>query len=160
MTQKTSGVTQKTSDVTRKASDGSPDPDVDQPSGQRRDQLPAYNPRDPQTINNPIPALRKLQDLDPVHWSDTLRGWVITRYADAKTVLRNDNFSADRITPFYQSLTPERQQPISELIRYLNTWVAFKDPPSTPDCASLCGPSSPPTLSLRWTASSSVPWTN
>lgn len=64
-----------------------------------------------------------------MHWSDALRGWVITRYADARTVLRNDNFSADRITPFYRSLTPERQQPISELIRYLNTWVAFKDPP-------------------------------
>ncbi|MEH6515235.1 MAG: cytochrome P450 [Halioglobus sp.] len=93
------------------------------------DMPPQYDPRDPSTINDPIPILRKLQESEPVYWSDVLRGWVITRYDDVKTVLRNDNFSADRITPFFESQPPERQAPIKELIRYLNTWVAFKDPP-------------------------------
>ncbi|MFT6958098.1 MAG: cytochrome P450 [Halieaceae bacterium] len=93
------------------------------------DMPPMYDPRDPATINDPIPVLRKLQESEPVYWSDVLRGWVITRYDDVKTVLRNDNFSADRITPFFESQPPERQAPIKELIRYLNTWVAFKDPP-------------------------------
>jgi cytochrome P450 len=93
------------------------------------DMPPLYDPRDPATINDPIPVLRKLQESEPVYWSEVLRGWVITRYDDVKTVLRNDNFSADRITPFFESQPPERQAPIKELIRYLNTWVAFKDPP-------------------------------
>ena len=88
-----------------------------------------YDPRDPATINNPIPHLRRLQQSEPVYWSDVLRGWVITRYEDVKRVLRNDNFSADRISPFFEAMPPEKQQPIKELIRYLNTWVAFKDPP-------------------------------
>jgi len=90
---------------------------------------PVYDPRDPATINDPIPHLRRLQQSEPVYWSDVLRGWVITRYEDVKRVLRNDDFSADRISPFFDAMPPEKQQPIKELIRYLNTWVAFKDPP-------------------------------
>ncbi|MEM1187164.1 MAG: cytochrome P450 [Pseudomonadota bacterium] len=88
-----------------------------------------YDPRDQDTINDPIPVLRSLQDHAPVYWCEALRSWVITRYDDAKAVLRNDNFSADRITPFYESQTPQRQAKIEQLIRYLNTWVAFRDPP-------------------------------
>lgn len=88
-----------------------------------------YDPRDQDTINNPIPVLRTLQDHAPVYWCEALRGWVITRYDDAKAVLRNDDFSADRITPFYASQSPERQAKIETLVHYLNTWVAFKDPP-------------------------------
>jgi cytochrome P450 len=88
-----------------------------------------YDPRDQATINDPIPVLRTLQEHAPVYWCEALRGWVITRYDDVKAVLRNDDFSADRITPFYEAQPPERQAPIQQLIRYLNTWVAFKDPP-------------------------------
>ncbi|KGE04962.1 cytochrome P450 [Pseudohaliea rubra] len=88
-----------------------------------------YDPRDQVTINDPIPVLRQLQDQAPVYWCEALRGWVITRYDDVKAVLRNEDFSADRITPFFEAQPPERQAPIQQLIRYLNTWVAFKDPP-------------------------------
>jgi len=88
-----------------------------------------YDPRDRDTINDPIPVLRSLQDHAPVYWCEALRGWVITRYDDAKAVLRNEDFSADRITPFYNAQPPQRQAQIEQLIRYLNTWVAFRDPP-------------------------------
>ncbi|PLW83303.1 cytochrome P450 [Kineobactrum sediminis] len=88
-----------------------------------------YDPRNQTTINDPIPVLRTLQEHAPVYWCDALRGWVITRNEDVKGVLRNDNFSADRITPFYEAQSQERQSSIQQLIRYLNTWVAFKDPP-------------------------------
>ena len=88
-----------------------------------------YDPRDPATIDDPIPVLRKLQDQDPVHWSDVLGGWVITRYADVKRVQLDHSISADRLTPFYTSLHADQKSKISVLIQYLNTWVAFKDPP-------------------------------
>lgn len=88
-----------------------------------------YDPRNKATINDPIPVLRTLQDHAPVYWCDALRGWVITRNEDVKKVLRSDDFSADRITPFYEAQSQERQASIQQLIRYLNTWVAFKDPP-------------------------------
>ena len=88
-----------------------------------------YDPRDSDEIQNPLPSLRLLQDRDPVHWSLELRGWVITRYDDVKKILASSDVSADRLTPFYNSRQPAQQQRIYELVRYLNTWVAFKDPP-------------------------------
>jgi cytochrome P450 len=88
-----------------------------------------YDPRDPAVIDDPLPALRRLQDEDPVHWSPVLRGWVVTRYEDVRRVQRGSQVSADRLTPFYASLPEGQQQRLYDLIRYLNTWVAFKDPP-------------------------------
>jgi cytochrome P450 len=88
-----------------------------------------FDPRDRATIDNPIPILKRLQALEPVYWCEPLRSWVITGYDDAKFVLRNDTFSADRMSPFFSALAPERQSKIEKLIRYLSTWVAFKDPP-------------------------------
>lgn len=88
-----------------------------------------YNPRDPATINDPLPVLRQLQEEEPVHWSPILNGWVITRYDDVKRVQLNKEVSADRLTPFYEHQPEETQNKIKTLIRYLNTWVSFKDPP-------------------------------
>jgi cytochrome P450 len=88
-----------------------------------------YDPRDPVVIADPLPALKRLQDEDPVHWSDVLGGWVITRYDDVRRVQLGTQVSADRLTPFYESLPSQQQERIRKVIRYLNTWVAFKDPP-------------------------------
>ena len=88
-----------------------------------------YDPRDPDVIDDPIPVLTHLQKVDPVHWSQRLNGWVITGYDDARAILTDEQISADRLTPFYEHQSDAMQKRISELIRYLNTWVAFKDPP-------------------------------
>lgn len=88
-----------------------------------------YDPRDPAVIDDPLPALKRLQDHDPVHWSDALRGWVVTRYDDVRRVQLGTQMSANRLTPFFESLPGAQQDRIRDLIRYLNTWVAFKDPP-------------------------------
>ncbi len=88
-----------------------------------------YDPRDPAFINNPLPLLQQLQDEDPVHWSPAMRGWIITRYDDVRRIQMTDEVSADRLTPFYARLPEEGQQRIRNIVHYLNTWVAFKDPP-------------------------------
>ena len=55
---------------------------------------------DPATNADPFPIFRKLREKDPVHWSEPMKAWVVTRYQDVVTVLHR--FSADR-TP-----TPEQ----------------------------------------------------
>jgi cytochrome P450 len=97
--------------------------------GSRDDAPISYDPRDPAVIQNPIPLLRRLQDTRPVSWSDGLKGWVVTRYDDVRAVQHDEAYSADRLTPFYGSQAGSAQSRIADLIRYLNTWVAFKDPP-------------------------------
>jgi len=51
----------------------------------------------------------------PRHWSDSLGGWVLTRYDDVKNALLGSTLLADRITPFAEHLTArlarERREP-------------------------------------------------
>lgn len=88
-----------------------------------------YDPQDPGVIADPLSVLLRLQDNDPVHWSEPLRGWVVTRYEDVRRVALNRELSADRLTPFFKNLPPAQRNRMADLIRYINTWVAFRDPP-------------------------------
>jgi cytochrome P450 len=49
---------------------------------------------DPAVMADPYPLYARLREQDPVHWDPFLQAWVVTRYADAVTVLHR--FSADR----------------------------------------------------------------
>ncbi len=88
-----------------------------------------YDPRDRATINDPIPVFRSLQNDDPCHWCKPLKSWLLIRYQDVREILLDENISADRLTPYYESLPDDQRRGISEMVRYLNTWIAFKDPP-------------------------------
>jgi cytochrome P450 len=88
-----------------------------------------FDPRDPAFIQRPLDMLLRLQAEDPVHWSPVLKGWILTRHEDVKAVQMNNGLSADRLTPFFESQPSGEQDRLRDLIRYLNTWVAFKDPP-------------------------------
>jgi cytochrome P450 len=88
-----------------------------------------FDPRDPDVIQRPLGILLQLQEQDPVHWSPLLKGWVITRHEDVKAIQTNSGVSADRLTPFFESQPTGEQARLAVLIRYLNTWIAFKDPP-------------------------------
>ena len=88
-----------------------------------------YDPRDRAIINDPLPVFRTLQERDPCHWCAPLKSWVLTRYDDVRDVLRDDAISADRLNPYFESLPDAQRAGVAQAIRYLNTWVAFKDPP-------------------------------
>ena len=88
-----------------------------------------YDPRDPDVIQRPLETLLRLQADDPVHWSPLLKGWVLTRHDDVKAVQMKSGISSDRLTPFFDSQKGGEQDRLRDLVRYLNTWVAFKDPP-------------------------------
>ncbi|WP_054122392.1 cytochrome P450 [Novosphingobium sp. AAP93] len=88
-----------------------------------------FDPRDPDIIQRPLETLLRLQAEDPVHWSPLLKGWVLTRHDDVKAVQMNSGVTSDRLTPFFDSQQGEERAKLADLIRYLNTWVVFKDPP-------------------------------
>jgi cytochrome P450 len=88
-----------------------------------------FDPRDPDVIQRPLETLLRLQADDPVHWSPLLKGWVLTRHDDVKAVQMNSGVTSDRLTPFFESQQGEERARLNDLIRYLNTWVVFKDPP-------------------------------
>ena len=88
-----------------------------------------YDPRDPAVMANPFPAYARLQTEDPVHWSPVLKSWVVTRYADVRSVLLHDAMSVSKLDAFYQSLPASDAARMRDIVHYLNLWVAFQDPP-------------------------------
>ena len=88
-----------------------------------------YNPSDPAMVADPYPVLQRLQDDDPVHWSDDLSAWVLTRYDDVRAALNDPRLSADRISPFLDHLPPEERAAIAEVGAMLGRWSVFVDPP-------------------------------
>ena len=84
----------------------------------------------PATNANPFPEFARLRAEDPVHWSPAMKAWIVTRYADVKQVaLNNRQISADRLTPFFKANAEYQRGSIESLVRYLNHWMVFRDPP-------------------------------
>ncbi len=84
----------------------------------------------PATNADPFPEFARLRAEDPVHWSPAMKAWIVTRYADVKQVaLNNRQISADRLTPFFKTNGEYQRGSIQSLVRYLNHWMVFRDPP-------------------------------
>lgn len=88
-----------------------------------------YHPADPQLRQDPFPIYERMQNEDPVHWSDELRSWIVTRYDDVRQIALTPNMSSDRLQPFYDALKDERRDILSGVMRYLNLWLVFRAPP-------------------------------
>jgi len=42
-------------------------------------------------LEDPYPLLRRLREEDPVHWSDSIGAWVLTRYDDMVVTFKDVN---------------------------------------------------------------------
>ncbi len=88
-----------------------------------------YDPSDPMVMANPFPVYAQLREVDPVHWSPSLKSWIITRYTDVRDLLLSDHLSVNRLIQFYKALPPADAALLKDIIHYLNLWLAFRDPP-------------------------------
>jgi len=50
----------------------------------------------PETLANPYPTYQRLRTTDPVHWDESIRAWILTRYDDITALLRDQRLSSDR----------------------------------------------------------------
>jgi pimeloyl-[acyl-carrier protein] synthase len=55
-----------------------------------------YNPFAPGMLGNPYEMYRALRENDPIHRSEMMESWVLTRYDDIDKLLTDSRFSADR----------------------------------------------------------------
>jgi cytochrome P450 len=58
------------------------------------------SPLPPGALADPYPVYARLRREDPVHWSERLQVWIVTRYADVVAALRDPRLSSDRIELF------------------------------------------------------------
>lgn len=75
---------------------------------------------------DPYAVYRELRELDPVHWDDDLRGWVVTRYDDAAFVLNDARFSSNRIAAADARLTTDRYR---SLLDAMSNKMSERDEP-------------------------------
>src|ERR1700716_334628 len=54
-----------------------------------------FDPFEPGFFESPYEQYALLRADDPVHWSDVLEGWLLTRYADVAQILREPTISVE-----------------------------------------------------------------
>jgi cytochrome P450 len=90
---------------------------------------PIFDTKAPGVLADPYPSFARLREAEPVQWSPPLKGWIVTRYADVKACMTDTRFSADRISPFRDSLSEGERARMPDLLRDLGYWMVFNDPP-------------------------------
>ena len=92
-------------------------------------ELIPYDPRRADVVADPYPALGRLREEDPVHWSGILGGWVLTRYADVRATSRIRGCRPIGSRPSWPVRRPTASESIQALLRHVGLWVVFNDPP-------------------------------
>ena len=72
-----------------------------------------YNPFAPGMLANPYEMYRALREHDPIHRSEMMESWVLSRYDDIDKVLTDNRFSSDRAraqTRFAEMMRQQQEQ--------------------------------------------------
>jgi cytochrome P450 len=91
-------------------------------------EAPVFNPLEEGFIEWPYDQYAKLRVQDPVHRSDLLHGWVLTRYDDVSTVLRDPTISVEIENATPTPITQNEQDTRESRERDGRTVVLLDDP--------------------------------
>ncbi len=80
-------------------------------------------------LPDPYPVYHQLRSEDPVHWSDLIGAWILTRYDDVKAAANDPRFSSVRAHYFMDQLPETAQQRMRPLGHQLALWLIHLDPP-------------------------------
>ena len=80
---------------------------------------------------NPHSVFHQMRDHAPVFWSESWNAWVLTRYDDVMSILRQpDKFSsAGRVAYLLQNLDQDSRDQLTHLERHYEIGIAHSDPP-------------------------------
>ncbi|HWN11480.1 MAG TPA: cytochrome P450 [Pyrinomonadaceae bacterium] len=89
-----------------------------------------YNPYLPNVHANPYPHYHRLQHENPVHWSDAMQAWVISRHADILEAFRERRLSYRTGFETIMVCVPkEEHESIRNVSRLLGSLLNEVDPP-------------------------------
>jgi cytochrome P450 len=83
-------------------------------------------------LEDPYPLLRQLREEDPVHWSDSIGGWILTRYDDMVTTFRDTSHYSNegRLAKAVAYLPPESRAEFKTFEdHYRHKSLIHSDPP-------------------------------
>lgn len=82
-----------------------------------------------EALADPYAAYRELRETDPVHWSTEHDAWILTRYEDVASGLRDPRLSAGRIQEIFARLPESLAAELPALREVMERWLVFLDPP-------------------------------
>ena len=89
----------------------------------------SFNPFDPEFHTNPYPIFDHLRQEDPIHKS-IFGTWIITRYADAVSILNDKRFEVDNLPERLQLKSAYlKEGDLQTLSQTINQWFLFLNPP-------------------------------
>jgi cytochrome P450 len=99
-----------------------------------------FNPFDPEFHANPYPLFARLRQEDPIHKS-IFGTWIITRYADAETILKDKRFQVDNL-PMRVRLKSShlKENNLDVLTQTIDKWLFFLEPPDHTRLKSVLNP--------------------
>jgi cytochrome P450 len=80
-------------------------------------------------LADPYPLLDRLREEDPVHWSEPLAGWVLTRHDDVLAAIFDRRFASDRVAINMSAIPARERAKYRSLERHVSNWLGFTDPP-------------------------------
>lgn len=83
----------------------------------------------PEVLADPYPHYRRLREEAPVHWDTAERAWLVTRYRDVVSLLRDRTLSAQADMSFMDALPSGLRQEAEPLRQHFGAWMVFSDPP-------------------------------
>ncbi|SDY47046.1 Cytochrome P450 [Amycolatopsis xylanica] len=90
----------------------------------------AFNPLDPAFLNDPYPFYRALRESAPIHYEDTVGGWIFTRYDDVSKLLRNHAILRPPVTDYLFASVPQvMRDRMANFERQLGLMLPFANPP-------------------------------
>src|SRR2546430_16199302 len=80
-------------------------------------------------VQDPFPLYARLRNHDPVHWSESLNAWAVTRYEDVVSIFdRPETFSSDRFRKIDERYASQRPA-VRAVADVLGHWLVVRDPP-------------------------------
>lgn len=83
----------------------------------------------PEFLRDPWTPLLRLQDSDPVFWSEKQHAWIVTRHEDVVATFRDSRLSASRIIPFLETMPGGLGDDFPLIRRFDDKWISNVDQP-------------------------------
>jgi len=90
---------------------------------------PTYDLFAPEAVANSYPLFKRMRSEDPVHYSESLGYWILTRYRDVEAALRDERLSSNRTALHLNQLGSLDVKEIQNFLALTSNSMVDTDPP-------------------------------
>jgi len=94
----------------------------------------------PEAVANSYPLFKRMRSEDPVHYSESLGYWILTRYRDVEAALHDERLSSNRKALFINNLGSLDVKEIQNFLDLTSNMIVDTDPPEHTRLRKLANP--------------------